>query len=72
MITKLNGALGNPAFNYFIHSLPPHETAEHQYHWHIEILPQVAKAAGLELGSGIHLNPICPEEAARLLRETPA
>jgi len=72
VIIKLNGALGNPAFNYFIHSLPPHETAEYQYHWHIEILPQVAKAAGLEWGSGIHLNPVCPEEAARLLRETPA
>ncbi len=72
VIIKLNGALGNPAFNYFIHSLPPQESAEHQYHWHIEILPQVAKAAGLEWGSGIHLNSVSPEDAARLLRETPA
>lgn len=72
VIVKLNGALGNPAFNYFIHSLPPQESAEHQYHWHIEILPQVAKAAGFEWGSGIHLNSVSPEDAARLLRETPA
>jgi len=35
-------------------------------------LPQVAKAAGLEWGSGIHLNSVSPEDAARLLRETPA
>ncbi|HEX5607305.1 MAG TPA: DUF4921 family protein, partial [Candidatus Binatia bacterium] len=72
VIIKLNGALGNPAFNYFIHSLPPQESAEHQYHWHIEILPQVAKAAGLEWGSGIHLNSVSPEDAARLLRKTPS
>ena len=70
VIIKLNAALHNPAFNYFIHSLPPQETAEHQYHWHIEILPQVTKAAGLEWGSGIHLNSVSPEDAARLLRET--
>jgi len=70
VIMKLNGALQNPAFNYFIHSLPQ-DSAEHQYHWHIEILPQIAKAAGLEWGSGIHLNSVSPEDAARLLRETP-
>jgi UDPglucose--hexose-1-phosphate uridylyltransferase len=70
VIMKLNGALQNPAFNYFIHSLPQ-ESAEHQYHWHIEILPQISKAAGLEWGSGIHLNSVSPEDAARLLRETP-
>ena len=70
VILKLNGALQNPALNYFIHSLPQ-ESAEHQYHWHIEILPQIVKAAGLEWGSGIHLNSVSPEDAARLLRETP-
>ena len=70
VIMKLNGALQNPAFNYFIHSLPQ-ESAEHQYHWHIEVLPQIAKTAGLEWGSGIHLNSVSPEDAARVLRETP-
>jgi UDPglucose--hexose-1-phosphate uridylyltransferase len=70
VILKLNGALQNPALNYFIHSLPQ-ESADHQYHWHIEILPQIVKAAGLEWGSGIHLNSVSPEDAARLLRETP-
>jgi UDPglucose--hexose-1-phosphate uridylyltransferase len=71
VIVRLTAALGNPAFNYFIHSLPLQESAEHQYHWHIEILPQVAKAAGFEWGSGVYLNSVSPEEAARLLRETP-
>jgi UDPglucose--hexose-1-phosphate uridylyltransferase len=71
LILKLNVALGDPAFNYIIHTLPPQQSAESQYHWHVEVLPQVAKAAGLEWGSGIHLNSVSPEEAARVLRQTP-
>ncbi len=71
VIAKLNRALGNPAFNYFIHSLPPQQNEYLQYHWHIEILPQVAKAAGLEWASGVYLNSVSPEDAARRLRETP-
>ena len=40
------------------------------YHWHVEILPKLTGLAGFELGSGFHINPVPPEDAARLLRET--
>lgn len=69
VIAKLNRALGNPSFNYFIHSLPPQQNEYLQYHWHIEILPQLTKAAGLEWASGVYLNSVNPEDAARRLRE---
>jgi UDPglucose--hexose-1-phosphate uridylyltransferase len=68
VITRLNRALGNPPFNYFIHSTPVHESASAHFHWHIEILPQLARAAGFEWGSGSHMNSVAPEDAARLLR----
>jgi UDPglucose--hexose-1-phosphate uridylyltransferase len=69
VITRLNRALANPPFNYFIHSTPVHETASAHFHWHIEILPQLARAAGFEWGSGSHMNSVAPEDAARLLRD---
>jgi UDPglucose--hexose-1-phosphate uridylyltransferase len=59
----------NPPFNYLIQSLPPDEANGEHYHWHVELLPQLTRAAGFEWGSGVHINPVAPEEAARLLRD---
>ncbi|HVR16278.1 MAG TPA: hypothetical protein VMS25_07915, partial [Candidatus Limnocylindrales bacterium] len=56
-------------FNYVIYSKPPHKNASRYYHWRIEILPQIARAAGFEWGSGMYMNSVAPEEAARLLRD---
>ncbi|MCD5416317.1 galactose-1-phosphate uridylyltransferase [Candidatus Bipolaricaulota bacterium] len=38
-------------------------------HWRIEIIPRLTRMAGFEWGSGLHINPTPPEEAARYLRE---
>jgi UDPglucose--hexose-1-phosphate uridylyltransferase len=69
IIRRLNRALDNPPFNYFIHSLPTQDSAPESYHWHIEILPQLYRAAGFELGSGSNINGVTPEAAAKLLRD---
>jgi UDPglucose--hexose-1-phosphate uridylyltransferase len=37
--------------------------------WHIELVPRLTVFAALELGAGIYVNPLPPEEAARRLRE---
>jgi len=37
------------------------------FHWHLEILPQVAKITGFEWASGFFYNPVPPEIAARCL-----
>jgi UDPglucose--hexose-1-phosphate uridylyltransferase len=68
-IARVNHGLGNPPFNYFIHSLPTDEAAADHYHWHLEILPQISRAAGFEWGTGSHINPVAPEDAAKLLRD---
>ncbi len=36
--------------------------------WHLEIVPRLTALAGLELGAGIYVNPLPPEEAAAALR----
>ncbi|GHT24282.1 galactose-1-phosphate uridylyltransferase [Planctomycetales bacterium] len=40
------------------------------FHWYISILPGLARAAGFEWGTGLHINPVPPEHAARKMRET--
>ena len=39
--------------------------------WHIELVPRLTIFAGIELGAGIFVNTLAPEDAARALREAP-
>ena len=36
-------------------------------HWHIEVVPRLTVLAGLELGAGLYVNWLPPEEAASRL-----
>ncbi len=38
-------------------------------HWHLEVLPRMTVAAGLELGAGVYVSPLPPEDAATRLRD---
>jgi UDPglucose--hexose-1-phosphate uridylyltransferase len=70
VLARLRDALGDPAYNYLIHSTPYELVDCPFYHWHIEIIPRLTRVAGFEWGTGFYINPTPPEEAARLLRET--
>jgi UDPglucose--hexose-1-phosphate uridylyltransferase len=37
-------------------------------HWHLELLPRLTVFASIELGAGLYVNTLPPEEAARTLR----
>jgi len=65
---RLKTKLKNPDFNFFIHTAPP-KAKEHHYHWHIEVIPRIAIQGGVELGIGMDIIKIPPEEAAQLLKE---
>ncbi|MBU1091939.1 HIT domain-containing protein [Patescibacteria group bacterium] len=66
---RLNKVLGNPDYNFFIHTAPVRDGDTDHYHWHIEILPRGFRWAGLELGGGIEVVAVSPEEAAENLRK---
>ncbi len=69
VLARIDWALERPAYNLVLHSAPPTGEADRAFHWHLEILPRVTRYGGLEWGSGMHRNPVAPEEAARVLRE---
>ena len=71
-VRKLDLALEKPAYNFYLHSLPLREAPSHFYHWHLELRPVLALAAGFEWGTGFFINPTPPEEAAAFLRQTEA
>jgi UDPglucose--hexose-1-phosphate uridylyltransferase len=57
---------GSPPLNIWVRTAP--RGADH-FCWRIDILPRLAQVAGLELGAGIGLNPLAPEQAAAELRD---
>ncbi|MGA2360994.1 MAG: DUF4931 domain-containing protein [Candidatus Aminicenantales bacterium] len=76
VLTRLKTTLGDPAFNMVLHQAPSPALSlknwpgiDHNYHWHIEILPILTKVAGFELGTGYYINPVPPETAAVFLRK---
>ena len=74
-LSKLYYKLGNPAYNYYIHTMPFSHSQkishnENAYHWHLVILPRINIWAGLELGTEIYVNIVPPEQAAQYLRST--
>ncbi len=76
VLGRLYTGLGNPPYNYYIHSAPCDESGfvcdasifKH-FRWHIVIMPRISTYAGFELGTGIEINTMPPEDAAAFLRE---
>lgn len=55
-----------------IHSCPLEVTCSSQLrymHWYLQIVPQLTVVGGFEMGSGCYINPVFPEDAAKILRE---
>ncbi|XP_061374025.1 ADP-glucose phosphorylase [Gastrolobium bilobum] len=71
MLRKMSLQLNNPPFNFMIHTCPLHgNESELAYtHWFIQIVPQLIGIAGFEIGTGCYINPVFPEDAAKVLRE---
>ena len=65
-LTRLAAVLGSlPPLNMWVRTAP--RDAE-RFCWRIELLPRLAQLAGLEIGTGVHLNVLAPEDAAERLR----
>lgn len=63
-------ALNFPDYNFFIYTAPAKNKKSYtHFHWHIEIQPKLNISAGFELNTGIEVNVVPPEDAAKLLRK---
>lgn len=56
-------------YSLVLHSSPFYPGVDPQYHWHLDFRVRLPVGAGFEWATGFFVNPVAPEEAARLLRE---
>ena len=66
-VLRLTDVLDGPPYNLILHTAPLKERVDETYHWHWEIHPRLREIAGLELGTGLPVNPVSPEEAVEEL-----
>ena len=64
---RLQRRLGaSPPLNLWVRTAP---SGAQEFCWRIDILPRLTHLAGLELGAGVNLNIVAPEQAAAELRD---
>lgn len=70
-LMKIKVKLNDPDYNFFIHTAPILNKKKYKhYHWHIEILPKISISAGFELGTGMEITVVDPDEAAKILKSS--
>ena len=64
-LLRLRHHVGDSAYNLVFHTDPHHH--EGPFHWHVHIVPRLTSLAGFEQGTGVLINIVAPELAARHL-----
>lgn len=68
VLLKLHRGLDNPAYNLTFNTAPRGDENKAYFLWHVQILPRLTTPAGFELGSGMSINTVLPEVAAKFLQ----
>jgi len=61
--------VGNPSYNFVINTAPVNTAHEPGYHWYMEFTPRLLVPAGVEIATGVFINPMAPEIAAPILKK---
>ncbi|MDC0935711.1 DUF4921 family protein [Pirellulales bacterium] len=69
VLTAMARLMPRLSYNLALHTAPREKQWDQAFHWHWELIPRVSRLAGLELGSGMFINTLAPEDAAERLRE---
>jgi UDPglucose--hexose-1-phosphate uridylyltransferase len=64
-LRRVRALLGDVAYNLVFHTAPHQH--DNVFHWHVHVLPKVTTRAGFELGTGVLVNIVPPEQAAHEL-----
>jgi UDPglucose--hexose-1-phosphate uridylyltransferase len=67
-VAALHAVLGEPAYNVVVRTAPP-DLHPGEFHWFLDVVPRIGVIAGFEMGTGVLVNVVPPEQAAVHLRE---
>lgn len=67
LMKKIYVGLGDPSYNWVIQSTPLDRGTTDAFHWYLTLVVRVSGIAGFEMGSGMFVNTVLPEESAKFL-----
>jgi UDPglucose--hexose-1-phosphate uridylyltransferase len=70
LVRRLHAVLGSPDYNIVVETAPRHHDGPFQ--WWADIVPRVTVIAGFEMGTGMFVNVVPPDQAAATLRDANA
>lgn len=70
-VTKaINRLLDGPSYNMVFNCAPVNVSDNNEgYHWFLEIFPRLIVQAGVEIATGLYMNPVAPEWIAESLKK---
>ena len=69
VLRKIYKGLADPAYNFYLHTVPCDGKNYPYYHWHWTVLPKTSIWAGFEIGTRMEISVVEPEKAAQYLRK---
>lgn len=69
LTSAIMDGLEGPSYNVVINTAPVNTEYEPGYHWYIEVTPRLLVNAGVEIATGIFINPVGPELATEILKK---
>jgi UDPglucose--hexose-1-phosphate uridylyltransferase len=69
LLDRCRAAFADPPHNLALHTAPKRGLGDPSLHWFWQLSPRLTRTAGFELGTGLRINPLAPEDAASLLRQ---
>ncbi|MDR0823086.1 MAG: hypothetical protein LBN20_04835 [Endomicrobium sp.] len=66
--TKYSLVLDDCPGTILVHTAPLKKRNLSYYHWYLEIIPEIAVLGNIDKGTGLFVNPIFPEDAAKHLK----
>jgi UDPglucose--hexose-1-phosphate uridylyltransferase len=66
-LDRFQRLVGDIAYNVMFHTAPHHHDGT--FHWHVHVVPRLTSVAGFEQGTGVRINIVAPEQAARQLAD---
>ena len=64
LLEALGRGFDDPPFNILLHTAPKRWLGDPALHWYLQLTPRLNRIAGFELGTGLRINPLAPEDAA--------
>jgi UDPglucose--hexose-1-phosphate uridylyltransferase len=69
LLRGMRDVWGDPAYNFALETAPARDLTDPALHWYLRLTPRLARTGGFEMGTGVLVNSLDPNDVAAMLRD---